>query len=153
MWYEAGRLHRRGDASILVQYLDATNSDDELVWLKWTKDHPDLASKLWPAVASVARQKLYIFVPDLIAATGRATDPDRFAKQLDGILASRFQRAGAAAGELGNHQQAVDYYSRSLELAPESAAVLLQRAESYQALGETARAGQDLRAAEAMPEG
>jgi hypothetical protein len=108
MLYAGRRLVRRGDASILTQYLDAKNSADELVWLKWTTSHPDLAKQLWPAIADVARHGLYIFVPDLFDAATQATDATKLSGQLHDILARRFQQAAEVESVLGNHQRATE---------------------------------------------
>ena len=60
-----GVASTKGDASILMTYLDATDGDDYHRWVKRSEEHPKLAPILWPAVQRLARHELYVFVPDL----------------------------------------------------------------------------------------
>src|SRR5262245_52966935 len=59
------RLRRPGDAGILLQYLDATESDNAHRWVQWSNKNKPLAQLLWPAVQQLAVHNLYICVPDL----------------------------------------------------------------------------------------
>ena len=56
-----------GDAQILCRYLDVDGDGGIKLWLQWSQQHPAAARVLWPSVARVARQELYVFVPDLFA--------------------------------------------------------------------------------------
>jgi hypothetical protein len=83
------RQGRKGDASILVQYLDARNSDDYHYWVKWSEDHPELAKQLWPAVQRLAEHQLYVFVPDLFDLAKTIDDPAELKQQLNRTLAEK----------------------------------------------------------------
>ena len=78
-----------GDAEILTKYLDAQDAEEKHVWLDWTEKHPQQASVLWPAVAQLSREDLYIFVPEFIDLAKHSTDPVHFRQQLSSRLAEK----------------------------------------------------------------
>jgi hypothetical protein len=84
-----GTATSRGDASILMQYLDATDSEDYHRWVKWSEEHPKLAPILWPAVQRLAEHELYIFVPDLFDLAKKIEDPVKLRQELDRAVASK----------------------------------------------------------------
>jgi hypothetical protein len=79
----------RGDAGILMQYLDATDGQDYHRWVKWSEEHPKLAPILWPAVQRLAQHELYIFVPDLFDLAKSIEDPVKLRQELDRTVASK----------------------------------------------------------------
>jgi hypothetical protein len=80
------RLRRPGDAHILMQYLDAKDSESNYRWLKWSTDHPPLAQVFWPAVQQVAIEELYVYVPDLFDLAKTIDDPTELKAALDRVV-------------------------------------------------------------------
>lgn len=89
-----------GDAEILTQYLDAQDAEEKHVWLDWSEKNPQQASVLWPAIAQLSREDLYVFVPEFIDLAKNSADPIRFRQQLHSrlaetlfLVAQRYQQA------------------------------------------------------------
>jgi hypothetical protein len=110
-----------GDADILCRYLDATDAEDAVYWLKWSKDNAALAGVLWPEVAHLARNRLYFFVPELmgLAAASGSGKSAELQQQIDAALAARYLRFARAQQELGDFEAAVELYRAGLEKAPD----------------------------------
>jgi hypothetical protein len=104
----AGARVVRGDAQILCSYLDMTNENSGLVWQRWTDTHPEAAKVLWPRVAQLARQQLYLLVPELFELARSEADPEKLAEKLDQSLARQYQRLAAIQTKLGNRERAVE---------------------------------------------
>src|SRR5258705_13252513 len=81
------RLRRPGDAGILLQYLDATDSDNYHRWLEWSNDHKPLAQVFWPAVQQLAIHELYVYVPDLFDLAKTIDDGVKLKHELDRVVA------------------------------------------------------------------
>jgi hypothetical protein len=105
---------RTGDAQILCSYLDSYRPQGDLVWLDWTKKHPDLAKVLWPAIAELAAEQLYVFVPELIDLAKSAQGEADLQARTDLILAERYGQLADAQQELGNHARALALYDLAL---------------------------------------
>jgi hypothetical protein len=134
----------RCDARIVCKYLDASDADGNLFWLQWTKDQPQLAKILWPAVAKLAKQRLYIFVPELIQLVRETTDSKQLQNDLDQTLANIYQQLAVTQQQLGNHESAIQYCTQSLQHEPQNITVLRIRATSLQSQGKTDKAASDL---------
>jgi tetratricopeptide (TPR) repeat protein len=126
----------RGDAEILCNYLDSTVDGGQLRWLQWSQQHPNLAKHLWPAVAKLAQQNLYILVPGLfqLAANADTKKPDEFKRRLDATLSLEYQRLGDHHRELEEYEQAVDRYNDALSHDPQRKPALEGRARALRAL-------------------
>jgi hypothetical protein len=99
----AGSRVVRGDAQILCSYLDTADENSRLVWQRWSDTHPEAAKVLWPRVAQLARQQLYLLVPELFELANSETDPKTLAEKLDQSLARQYRRLAAIQEKLGNH--------------------------------------------------
>ena len=140
------------DARILCKYFDSQNDSSKSWWLDWTEKHPDLAKVLWPAVAKVAQQQLYIFVPDMFELARTATDAKQFQTELDLLLAKKYREFGEMQQGLERHEDAIKLFDESLGYKAQSAAALRGRAKSYEALEETDKAAVDRLAASKLPD-
>lgn len=140
------------DARILCLYFGNEGLAPNTVWLDWTQSNAELAKVFWPVVAKVARQQLYIFVPDLFEAARQATDPKKFQAELDLLLARKYREFGELQQGLEHHEDALTLLNESLGYRAESAAALRARAKSYEALGETDKAAADRVAASKLPD-
>lgn len=124
------RVTSKGDASILTEYLDATDADGGLYWETWTKDNPKIAKILWPAVAAVSRKQLYIFVPDLVALATPAEDPQKLQSDMDARLAQRYGDLAIVHQELDDHETAVMLLDEALKYDPSDTSLVEAKAKS-----------------------
>ncbi|MGE0756383.1 MAG: hypothetical protein AB7F89_16470 [Pirellulaceae bacterium] len=143
-------LLSQGNARILCQYLDAQDDEKQRVWLQWSKERPELAKIVWPAVAHLARQELYIFVPDLLVLARGATDATHLQQRMNAHLVDRYIAFGQAQQQLSNHQAAIELFTEALALFPSSAEALVGRAKSLTTLGMNDKASADLVEAERL---
>jgi hypothetical protein len=106
----------RGDVAVILQYLDAVDSHGELVWLQWTKDHPDYAKSLWPAVALLARDGLYLPLPELFSIARLAPQgesAEAFGQTIDRWLFEQYRWYADAEQQQGNTERAALYRRRA----------------------------------------
>jgi hypothetical protein len=108
-----GTVTSRGEAGILMQYLDATDGDDYHRWVKWSEKHPKLAPILWTGVQRLSQHELYIFVPDLFDLAKTIEDPVKLRQEVDrtvasklAFLADRLSEGGDEAGARQVRQEA-----------------------------------------------
>jgi len=83
---QAAIKYHAGDALLLTRYLDTPTDEDELAWLTWTEEHPELAAVLWPAVADTTRRGNYVVVPDLMRLAQQAQQADSFQAEVEQLL-------------------------------------------------------------------
>jgi tetratricopeptide (TPR) repeat protein len=130
----AGAWQWQGEASILCNYLDQQLPDGNYVWLQWSKDHPELAKRLWPAVARAARSHLYTVIPDLMRLSEQTDSPHQLAQLLDSRLVEQYVWYGQIHQQLADHSAALDCFRAALTLDRDSAAALRGRELSRAAL-------------------
>jgi len=140
----ASRPAAQGDARILCFYLDAQDSDRHHVWLEWSKKNPKLAAVLWPAVAKVCREELYLFVPELLGLASSAASLESLGEVLNKTLTDRYCELATAHQRLKRHETAIELFSEALRCTPASIPALKGRAASLQATGKTQEAASDL---------
>jgi len=132
-----------GEAQILCMYLDARDDEGNIVWLDWTEKETAMAKIIWPAVAALAGQELYSFIPDLFLKARSASDAVQFQEDVDSTMAHNYVFVGRALQDVENHQKAVEYYSHALSYKPDHINALRGREQSYQAMGDTSSANAD----------
>lgn len=78
------------DARFLVDLLDLYCPQDfSNVWLKWNEKYPDLAKVFWPIIAELARDELYLAIPEFIEM---ALNVERQEQERDAVeLTSNFE--------------------------------------------------------------
>lgn len=84
---------RKNDPEILVRYLDARDSNQEVFWLEWTKKQPQLASHVWQGVCDLAVAGEYTTIPDLLELARSATDPVKTQAEIKRIVKQATQPA------------------------------------------------------------
>jgi hypothetical protein len=99
---QRGARTQKGDAHLLVEYLDAKNSDDYHRWVKWSEDYPKLAAELWPAVQKLAEARQYVAIPDAFDLAKAADDPVALKQQLGALLKSRLAKSHPPAKSAAN---------------------------------------------------
>ncbi|MBW8883472.1 MAG: hypothetical protein JF612_01570 [Planctomycetia bacterium] len=140
------RLRRPGDAGILLQYLDAEESNNVYRWVRWSEQNNNLAKVLWPAVQRVALHDMYIFVPDLFELAKSMDDPMQLQQQLDQFVAGKLlilgrrmiERKDPAAVKVLDEAITLDPANSELKEARDSATAHKPEA---QATGTAARRG------------
>ena len=143
-------LSGHGEAQILCHYLDATDPEDENIWLEWSKEHGNLAKVLWPMVAKVSHQELYIFVPQLLSLAGNASSAQELKTSIDEMLAREYLRIAHAHQQMNHHEAAVELFTEALAHNPRAIEALEGRAESLAAVGKQERASADLAQAQEL---
>jgi hypothetical protein len=88
------RLRRPGDAGLLIEYLDAKESDDYHRWARWSEEHDALAKVFWPAVQQLAMNEQYVYLPDLFDLTKTIDDSVKLKQEVDRVVAERGQESG-----------------------------------------------------------
>jgi hypothetical protein len=129
------RVVAHGDARILCSYLDIQDAEGNRVWLEWSKKNGPLAKVLWPAVADVSRQQLYLFTPDLLQLAERATTAGNLQREISRTLGDRYYQLAESHRQLGRHDTAIELYSQALAQVPDHVGATRGRAESRAALG------------------
>lgn len=117
--YRGSTQVAEGDANILCRYLDQSDGKGGRTWLTWTTDHPKLSAVLWPLIAKLAREELYLFMPDMFELAKRATDAKELQSALEKLLASKYHDFGLVQQELGHHQAAAELLTEALKLSPD----------------------------------
>jgi len=121
------RGRRQGDASILMQYFDAQDSDEYHRWVKWSEDYPKLAKVFWPSVQRLAVNELYVFVPDLFDLAKAHDDPKKLQSALNQAVVERLLILARRLQERGEHAEAIQVLDDALALDPKNKE--LQRAK------------------------
>jgi hypothetical protein len=102
----AGSRVVRGDAEILCIYLDMADEKRRLIWQAWSDSNPESATVLWPLVAQLARQQLYLLLPELFELANAESDPKTLAQKLDRSLGRQYGRLAEIQQKLGNRERA-----------------------------------------------
>jgi hypothetical protein len=124
------KLLRKGDASILIQYLDSKDSADYHRWVKWSEDNPKLAKVFWPAVQRLAEHDLYIFIPDLFLQAKQQVDAVKLQAALDKLLVEKLLFLARRLQSRGEHAEAVKVLDEAAKLEPANKEVLKTRETS-----------------------
>ena len=140
--YRAGSCFT-GDPSILLQYLEIRD-ESQLRWIAWSNEHPKLAAVLWPTVVETTRDRQYLFIPDLLELAEAATDADQLQLEVSHSLGDNYCDLAEIQRQLGEHDKAVEHYSRSLSHDPQNVQALQGRATSYKTQGKPDKAKADL---------
>lgn len=125
--YRGSAQVAEGDANILCRYFDRLDSSAERTWQTWTQEQPKLAKILWPRIAKLAEDDLYLFMPDLFelaAQASEATDADVAALEtaLTKLLAQKYHDFGIVQQKLERHDAAVELLTEALKFAPDETA-------------------------------
>ena len=78
------------DANLLIDQL-LLNPDGDLYWKVWTKDHPKLASVLWPIIQKLAERELYILMPRVFEIVQTQQNPDQLQATIDSYLVEQYR--------------------------------------------------------------
>ena len=76
-----GRALTTGKAAQMCRELECFTGESA-TWVAWSRQHPDIAAKLWPEVIAMARETEYDRVADALLAAELAESPEQFDKLL-----------------------------------------------------------------------
>jgi hypothetical protein len=130
------RLRRPGDAGILVQYLDATESDNAHRWVQWSNKNKPLAQLLWPAVQRLAVHDLYLYVPDLFDLAKTVDDAVKLKQELNHLVAEKLLLLARRHSDHEDHAGTIEILDEALALEPENAELKAARATASAAKSE-----------------
>jgi tetratricopeptide (TPR) repeat protein len=142
------RLSAYSEAKILCYYLDALDKDGKSIWRTWSEKNPSQAGILWPAIASLARQHLYLFTPDLMRLAGANPTPEQLKSQIAQTLSAKYCLLARSHKSLGRYDTAVELFTEALVHSPGLSEARLGRAEALEALGKHTEAEADRQAAQ-----
>ncbi len=108
------------DARFLTKFLDLTDDKDHDYWLGWNEKYPDSAKFFWPRVAELARQEMYLKIPDVMqfAMAVEKDDVGTFADRLDELVAQAYLELGKLDLELERFERAEIRLQQSVEIKP-----------------------------------
>ena len=88
----SGSAQINGDAKILCNYLDTTNSHREFVWLDWTKDEKNekKIGPFWSAVHQAANLNAYFVIPSLFQVAKKPLDAEAFETELHNVARQQY---------------------------------------------------------------
>jgi tetratricopeptide (TPR) repeat protein len=128
------KMFRKGDASILMQYLDAQDSAEYHRWVKWSEDNPKLAKVFWPAVQRLARHDLYVFIPDLFLLAKMADYAVKLQAALDKLVAAKLLFLARRLQDRDEHAEAIKLLDEAIQLDPANKELPKARETSRSAL-------------------
>ncbi len=118
VWAQQGaRSLDFGDANILCAYLDTRDANDHLRWRDWTDKNPELAKVLWATVDRLAKDQLYLMVPDVFALADGVTDAAELERAIADTLGNRYELLARTQIELGNQRSAIQLAKQGLFFA------------------------------------
>lgn len=117
------------DARFLTNFLDLTDDEGDDFWLGWNEKYPKTAKIFWPRVADLARQEMYLKIPDIMQyAMEIETDDDKqFSKNVDELIATAYFELGKIDFELERIERAKVRLKRSVDVksSPEAEELLV----------------------------
>lgn len=117
----------RGDAAILLQYLDAQDADDKHRWIEWSDKHAELAKVFWPAVQKLAIHELYVFLPELFELAKNNDDPKALKSQLDAASSKHLLFLTRRLAEASSTDRALLALAEAAALSGENAEITALR--------------------------
>ena len=108
------------DARFLTDYIDLYNEDGDEIWTLWNQDFPNSAKLFWPRIAELARDEMYLRIPDVMrtAMAIEKDEPDKFEKQLDKVIADVYRELGKLDFEMQRFERAKFRLEKAAKLEP-----------------------------------
>ncbi len=114
----------RGDALVLTSYLQQPGATGTESWLSWSKNNPKLAQELWPVVARMARENMYVTIPNLFEAARLAESKEQLAAEIRRVVVSELSQFADAERKRGDVARANQLIRIALEFDPDNSALL-----------------------------
>lgn len=140
------------DARFLTDYLDMEDDDGNNYWTRWNEKHPLSAKVFWPRVADLARDEMYLKIPDLMQAAMDvdADQPAALEPVLDQLTAQIYLELGTIDLEMERLERSRHRLDRSIQILP-SRKAYQTRSRCFAKLGNPTQSRQDQQQAESMP--
>ncbi len=106
---------------------DKTAKANKNVWIIWSEKHPNCAKEFWPIAAEMARQQMYLALPDFMKfAKGLADEKnvDKFKADLEIAAVEALVRFAKADEATGNKSRALGRYKLAANINGNSLASL-----------------------------
>ena len=136
--YSPSRLPEECDARFLTQYFEFTDSDGANFLMKWTNENPTSAKALWPEIAELARDKLYVPIPVLLEFAidhPKADQDKKFVDRFNRQLSKAWLEAAKTDQLGGKHEQAISRFEKAIEIVGNDAEIESQKQVSLDVLG------------------
>jgi len=120
-------------ARFLIDFLSLKNESLENTWTAWNSENPKLAKVLWPLIAEMARDKMYIVLGDVFSFVLNAdvSKPNEFQADLQQEVAKAYLKMGKFDFENNKLKSAKVRISKSIKYdSTEEARVLSKRVDS-----------------------
>ena len=127
------------DARFLISFLSLQNENGENTWTAWNSENPKLASVLWPFIAEMARDEMYLVVGDVFSFVLNAdvAKPKKFQTDLQREIAKAYLKLGKFDFENDDLKSAKVRISKSIKYdSTGEARVLLKRIDDLIANGD-----------------
>ena len=127
------------DARLLVNFLKLYDENGENKWTVWNSDHPKLAKILWPLIAEMARDDLYLTVSDVLtfALDSEYSNPKKFKTELRKEVAKAYLKLGKINFENNELESAEYRVNKSIGYhSNDDAELLLNRIRTAKPLAE-----------------
>ncbi len=121
------------DARFLTKYLNFTNSDGENYIMKWTDDHPKAAKVFWPLIAEMARDSLYLPIPQVMEFAidfPKMEKTEQFNSELEQLVADAWFEAAKTDQLNGRHERAIKRFDVAIRIGGEHPAAEKAKVES-----------------------
>ena len=135
------------DARLLTNYLDIESSSqsNSSIWMAWNEDHPSFAIELWPVIAELAREQLYLDVAEILNQTislDKEYDNLAFKTFLWNHACNSLNQKASHLRDSGELEESVRLYSLSIDIDPNHEAYL-GRSNVYLELGKNVESERD----------
>ena len=121
------------DARFLTDYFEMSNSEGEIIVLKWTDSNPKSAKILWPLIAELARNQVYLPIPGILEfslAHKKADNDSVFLKSLENRVATAWTDAARICQTNNNHVVAIKLFDKAIEIGGENEYLIAEKAKS-----------------------
>jgi hypothetical protein len=112
------------DARFLTEYFDLSNKDGIVLVTHWTDENPDSAKLFWPMVAEMARDSLYLPMPELMQFVLNYPTPDKdesFETKLTLRVGDIWYQAAITDQLKGQHERAISRFDMAIAKNPDHA--------------------------------
>ena len=132
------RMSADCDARFLTNYFDFTDSNGDNLIMKWTNDHQKPAKAFWPLIAEMARDRLYLPIPDLMEFVLdyqiNDTLTEKFVAELEQKVGDAWFEAARSDQLKGNHQRALTRFDNAIRISGTHPQAEQAKAESESAV-------------------
>lgn len=128
------------DARFLVNFLSLRDDNSENKWTVWNSENPKSAKVLWPLIADMARDEMYLVVGDVLSFVLEAdvSEPKEFQAELQQEIAKAYLKLGKIDFENNDLESAKARISKSIKYdSTDKANLLLNRVNDSIAYGDS----------------